>query len=168
MNEQKIHELLQRYFNGASTLDEERELQRYFAGEDISGSLKVYRPMFTFFAEERSIQVPQPKSVIRNLRLNLSIITGIAASIAILFLVGYPKMQSHNYVYYVNGQRIYDQMAALESAEDKFQLLAVSMQKARNSMATFDKVQESKQSLQQFDKISNAYQLIEKELRINN
>jgi hypothetical protein len=167
MNEQKTKELLQRYFDGATSLDEERELQRYFAKSDIPDSLKVYRPMFAFFDEERAVQPPVRKPVIRRLRL-LSIVTGIAASIAILIMVGLPKQQSDNFIYYVNGQRIYDETAAMALAENKLQMLAQSMQKAQNSMATFDKVQESVQPLQQFSKISDIYQQMEKILIINN
>ena len=168
MNEQKIHELLRRYFDGVTSLDEERELQRYFAGGDISNTLKAYRPMFSFFAEERAIEPPKAKAVTRRLRLSLSIITGIAASIAILFLVGVPKTKPELYAYYVNGLRVYDEAAAFEAAEDKLQLLATSVQKARNSMAAFNKIQESNQSLQQFGKISNAYRQVEKEFSIIN
>ena len=161
MNEQKIQELLQSYFDGATSLDEERQLQRYFAGNDIPDSLKAYRPMFTFFAEEQAVTPPKPKAVVRNIRLNLSILTGIAASIAILFLVALPEKRPDQYVYIVDGQRVYDESAAIRSAEDKLQLLAASMQKAQNSMSAFDRVQDSNQALQQFDKISNAFQRIE-------
>ena len=174
MNEQKIHELLQRYFDGATSLDEERELQRYFAGENIPGSLMAYQPMFAFFAEERAVHPPAQKPAARTIRLNWTIATGIAASIAILFLVSLPKVQHDQYAFYVDGQRVYDESAALGSAEIKLQMMAASMQKARNSMAAFEKVQESNQSLQQFDKISNAYRQMEmlgsklEELRINN
>ena len=177
MNEQKIHELLQRYFDGATSLDEERDLQRYLTGSDLPESLKAYRPLFDFFAEERDVKPDlkiQRFKDSKNQKLNrgifeswnLGIITGIAASIAILFMVGVPKMQRDDYIYYVNGQRIYDQTAALEMAEDKLQLLAASMQKAQTGMATFDKLQETGQSLQQFNKISDAYRKIE--LRIKN
>ena len=166
MNEQKIHELLQQYFNGATSLAEERDLQRYFAGSDIHESLKAYRPLFDFFAEERTVEpsttlkeIPTQKT--RNFRLPLYILTGIAASIAILFLLGLPKIQSDEYIYFVNGQRVYDQTAALEMAENKLQLLAMSMQRAQTGMATFDKLQETGQSLQQFSKISDAYKRIE-------
>ena len=166
MNEQEVHELLQRYFDGATSVAEERELQRYFAGSDIPATLKAYQPMFAFFAEERAVEPPAQKQEARIIRLNRAMITGIgiAASIAILFLVGLPKMQTDNYIYYVDGQRIYDESAAIASAGDKLQLLSASMQKARSSMATFDKVQESNQSLQQFGKISDIYRQIENEL----
>ena len=161
MNEQKIQELLQRYFDGATSLDEDRELQRYFIRNDIPDHLKVYRPMFVYFAEERAVMPPKPKAVVRNIRLGLSILSGVAASIAILFLVGLPEKQADRYVYFVDGQRVYNEAVALESAENKLQFLAASMQKAQNSMAAFEKVQGGNQALQQFDKISNAFQKIE-------
>ena len=174
MNEHKIHELLQRYFDGATSLNEERELQRYFAEEDIPASLMAYQPMFAFFAEERAVEPPVQKTAARIIRLNWTIATSIAASIAILFIVSLPKTQHDQYAYFVDGQRVYDETAALESAEIKLQMMSASMQKARNSMAAFEKVQESNQSLQQFEKISNAYRQIGmvgsklEELRINN
>ena len=174
MNEQKIHELLRRYFEGEASLDEECELQRYFAGKDVSESLKVYQPMFTFFAEERAVEPPAHKPAARTIRLHWAIATGIAASIAILFLVSLPKAQPDLYAYYVDGQRVYNEAAAMEAADDKLQMLAASMQKARSSMSALEKVQESNQSLQQFDKISNAYRQMEmldaklEQLRIEN
>ena len=174
MNEQKVEELLQRYFEGATSLDEERALRRYFAESDTPDSLKAYRAMFTFFADERAVEPPKQKAAIRSVRLTLSIVAAIAASIAILFLIGMPQQQPDNYVYYVDGQRIYDETAAIALAETKLQMLAASMQKAQNSMAAFERVQESAQSLQQLGKISNAYRQMEMlgakigELTINN
>ena len=56
MNEQKVNELIQRYFDGATSLDEERELQRYFERGDMPDALKIYSPLFRFFAEERAIE----------------------------------------------------------------------------------------------------------------
>jgi hypothetical protein len=156
MNEQKIHELLRRYFDGDTSLGEERELQRYFAGNDVPASLKAYRSMFVFFAEERAVTPPARKPKARIITLNRTIITGIAASIAILFLVGLPKTQPDLYAYYVDGDRVYNEAAAMEAADDKLQLLAASLQKAQSSMAAFDKVQESSQSLKELNKMSGA------------
>ena len=174
MNEQRVHELLQRYFDGATSLEEERNLQRYFAGCDVHESLKAYRPMFTFFAQERAVEPPIRKTQARKISLNMSIITAIAASIALLLWIGLPMMKSDDYVYFVNGQRIYDENAAIALAEDNLQMLAASMQSALNGMTALDKLQESNQSLQQFSIISNAYRQIEElgskfeELKIEN
>ena len=189
MTEEKVNELLQRYFDGATTLEEERDLQRYFAGDDIADSLAAYRPMFTFFANSKiqeindsTIQEFKDSTIQRfknstiqrfkNLGIseswNFGIITAIAASIAILLWIGLAETKPDNYVYFVNGKRVYDENAAIASAEDKLQLLASSMQTARNSMSAFDKLQESNQSLQQLSKISNTYRQIEEKLRIRN
>ena len=176
MNEQKIHKLLQQYFDGATSLDEERELQRYFTAGNIPDPLIAYQPLFVFFDEERAVEPPVHQPATRTIRLNWAIVAGIAASIAILFLVGLPKSQPQHdqYAYYVDGQRIYDETAAMESADNKLQMLASSMQKARSSMAAFGKVQESNRSLQQFGKISDAYRQMEmlgaklEELKIEN
>jgi len=180
MNEQKVNELLQRYFDGATTLDEERDLKRYFARSDIHESLKAYRPMFTFFAQEidnSKIQEFKDSKIqgFKGSRFwNFGIITAIAASIALLLWIGLPQTSLEDYIYFVNGQRVYDESAAIALAENKLQLLATSMQTARSSMAAFDKMQESNQSLQQLNKISNVYRQIEElrtksvELRIKN
>jgi hypothetical protein len=168
MNEQNIHELLRRYFDGATSLAEERELQRYFSGKDIPDPLKPYRHMFAFFAEERAVTPPARRSPARIITLNRAIITGVAAGIAILLMVGLPKTQPDMYAYFVDGQRVYNETAAMEAADDKLQLLAASLQKAQTGMAAFGKVQESSQSLHELDKISNTYRKIERELGSSN
>ena len=155
MVQEKIQDLLHRYFEGATTLDEERDLQRYFAGSRIDDSLEAYRPLFSYFAEERAIELPVQKT--RTIRLKWSVITGIAASISILLWLGTPKMEpEENFIYIVNGKRVYDETAALAIAENKLQMLAESMQTAKNSMSAFEKLQESSQPL---IKISNALKM---------
>ncbi len=160
MNEQKIHELLRSYFDGTSSLAEDRELRRFFAEEQVPDSLRPYRPLFAYIAEERAVE-PPAKVEAKIVRLPWIIVTGIAASIAILFLIGLPKITQAEFVYYVDGQRVYDEEAAMESAEDKLQLLAASIQKAKTSMSAFETVRESTQSLQQLNKIPDAYRQAE-------
>jgi len=158
MNEKKVHELLKLYFEGATTLEEERELQRYFAGNRIDASLEAYRPMFAFFDEERVVK-PPPVRKMRSITAKLSVITGIAASIAILLWIGLPQAEPvDDFVYFVNGTRVYDETAAIAIAENKLQMLSASMQTARNSMAAFEKLHESTQT---FAKISNAFRIFE-------
>ena len=166
MNEEKVKEMLRRYFDGTSALKEEDLLRRYFAQGDIPDALKKYQPLFAFFTEERAVEPPESKKTDRRIRLYASIITGIAASIAILFLWGLPNLKSDNYVYYLNGERVYNEEIALQVAENKLQIMADSWQKINNSMASLEKLQESSQTLLQLNKISDAYRKIE--LKIEN
>ncbi len=157
MDEQKIQDLLQRYFDGATSLEEERKLQQFFSREEIPGELKKYQPLFAFFTEEKAIEPPQHKPKGKTIRIPWLIVTGIAASIAILFLVTVPKSQQEEFKYYVDGKRVYDEAAAMETAETKLQMMAMTMQKAKNSMSAFEKVQEGTSSLQQIEKVQEAY-----------
>lgn len=48
----KIDELLNRYFEGETSCEEERELRRYFTAGDVREDLAVYRPLFACIDEE--------------------------------------------------------------------------------------------------------------------
>jgi hypothetical protein len=49
----KMELLIEKYFEGLTTLEEERIIREYFQGQNIPEELKVYQPMFQFFALER-------------------------------------------------------------------------------------------------------------------
>lgn len=48
-----IETLLNKYFEGETTCEEERRLRRFFAEGLVPEHLKVYRPMFAFFETEQ-------------------------------------------------------------------------------------------------------------------
>lgn len=54
MESQRIHILLQKYFEAESTLDEENELINYFNSGDVDESLNQYIPMFSGMKELRT------------------------------------------------------------------------------------------------------------------
>ncbi|WP_238250578.1 hypothetical protein [Capnocytophaga cynodegmi] len=45
----KIELLLEKYFEGETSLQEEKELQEYFNSENVDASLEKYGPMFSYF-----------------------------------------------------------------------------------------------------------------------
>lgn len=42
----KTEELLEKYFDGQTTCEEERALRRFFASDQVPEHLEVYRPLF--------------------------------------------------------------------------------------------------------------------------
>jgi hypothetical protein len=58
MEYQDINDLLDRYFEGETTLQEEQTLRQYFqTTPNIPVEWQSYRPLFQFFAEEKNTQL---------------------------------------------------------------------------------------------------------------
>lgn len=53
-----IESLLERYFDGASSLEEERQLQQFFVGMDVPEHLKMYQPLFQYFEVGKTAKIP--------------------------------------------------------------------------------------------------------------
>jgi hypothetical protein len=51
----EIKELLDKYFEGETSLEEENRLRTYFTQENIPKALRPYQPLFQFFVAEREI-----------------------------------------------------------------------------------------------------------------
>lgn len=85
MTEEKhISELLEKYWDGETSLFEERELKTYFSGEDIYPSHKEYESYFKTLVKERQVKAPVSFHVGRAAKYWLS-----AASIAMLIVAGW-------------------------------------------------------------------------------
>lgn len=51
MESQRVHILLQKYFDAETSIEEENELITYFSSENVDESLKMYVPMFSGMKE---------------------------------------------------------------------------------------------------------------------
>lgn len=56
MDSSHIDALLEKYWEGTSSLAEEAEIRSYFAHGDVAEEHKTYAPLFGYFAEARSMQ----------------------------------------------------------------------------------------------------------------
>ncbi len=50
MESVKIEKLLERYFEAATSLEEERNLREYFSGEEVADHLVEYKELFNYFS----------------------------------------------------------------------------------------------------------------------
>jgi len=51
-----IEQLLEKYFDAATSIAEEKELKAYFSSPDVAPHLEQYRPMFGYFANQATQQ----------------------------------------------------------------------------------------------------------------
>jgi hypothetical protein len=82
----KIENILEKYFQGETTIAEEKELKEYFSSPNVAQHLEQYQPMFGYFS-----QVKQQKSTqeipLQTKKRNVAWLS-IAASVVVLLGVG--------------------------------------------------------------------------------
>ncbi|MEI8006240.1 MAG: hypothetical protein WCI48_08535 [Bacteroidota bacterium] len=54
MNTKEIEELLERYYEGETTLEEEKLLREFFSVEEVPEHLRQHQPLFRYFSDEAS------------------------------------------------------------------------------------------------------------------
>jgi hypothetical protein len=98
MDKEYIKKLVDKYFEGNTTLEDERLLKSYFEGEDIDDELRDYKEHFVFLANSRNESLDLGSNVFAKLNTNtprktnnFDWIYSIAAGLALLvvgFVVG--------------------------------------------------------------------------------
>ena len=101
----KTEELLEKYFDGQTTCEEERALRRFFASDQVPEHLEVYRPLFACIdreaeafretQKEEAAPATHPAGVRKPTRLYrlYYLTTGIAA--ALLLCIGIAGLLPH-------------------------------------------------------------------------
>ncbi|TAF63990.1 MAG: hypothetical protein EAZ58_11460 [Flavobacterium sp.] len=86
----KIEELLEKYFQGETSIAEEKELTNYFSSSNVAQHLEQYKPMFGYFSLARQETSRQKGALIsENESKGLKRIWwSVAASVAVLLGVG--------------------------------------------------------------------------------
>lgn len=90
MNENNIRQLIERFLNAETTLEEEQTLYEYFKGENVADDLKPYREVFQDFASVKGIDKPEqedkPVQVVHTPAWLIALRT--VTSMAAVFLIG--------------------------------------------------------------------------------
>lgn len=125
-----IDDLLNKYFEGETSADEERRLRTFFASDKVPQRLEIYKPMFAYFDEEiRKKQIPGGMNKAITKRRILYWIPAAAACLILLFGIRHfffppdPCFCSENYVV-INGRCYTDIKKVKESAFDALQEVA--------------------------------------------
>lgn len=104
-----IDKIIEMYFDGETSLEEEKLLRNYFCQKNIEERHRIYAPMFNFFSEERETTI---ESKLKR-KTPLYAWIGIAASILLLIGVGtfylapLENINSKSIVY-IDGKRVTD------------------------------------------------------------
>ncbi|MFV8344411.1 hypothetical protein [Flavobacterium sp. XS2P39] len=89
----KIEILLEKYFQGETSIAEENELRNYFSSIDVAQHLEQYKPMFGYFSHAKE-QMLKQEIPLQSKKHNVGWLS-IAASVVVLLGIG-------TYVFYNN------------------------------------------------------------------
>jgi hypothetical protein len=153
----KIAKLLQTYFNGESTTEEERELENYFRSGNISAEFKDYAPFFTGISElanvsgDSNIEEEIMDFILENenrektrYRWLWQTVTGIAASVIIVL---------GGFLFFQQQQKPFDDTfknpdEAYAYAEQTMQFISEKYTKGLTGLSNFEKLQKVNQPIQ--------------------
>lgn len=142
----RIDELLNKYFEGETSCEEERELRRFFTeGNTIPEHLQVYRPLFACLDQEAKAHQSLPQKaeskkaktghfIPRRLYYMIgSIAAGLLILIGIANLYQQTAVTPTDYVV-INGKRYTDAKIIREQALSAFQDVSMSQEEVLDLM----------------------------------
>ncbi|MCD0476123.1 hypothetical protein LPB87_17150 [Flavobacterium sp. EDS] len=86
MESDKIEIILEKYFQGESTIAEENELKKYFSSSDVAQHLEQYKPIFGYFSQVKEQRLTQ-EIPLQTKKRNVAWLS-IAASAVLLLGIG--------------------------------------------------------------------------------
>lgn len=141
----KINILIDKYFEGETTLDEERAIATYLASaEHLPAEHIAIKAMFEAMGLLKEIKAPQLKPRKRN--ITISQFRRVAVAVACIFVGVFITMRTMTnttlhaepmIICYVNGTRVTDQQTAEEEAR---RILGNMNQNVNLAMARIDKI----------------------------
>ena len=85
MNHAQANELIERYFAGETSLEEEARLKAYFRTDTVAPELRRYAPLFRYWDEEASLRAPRPAKARK--RILYRRLLAVAAALLLLVTV---------------------------------------------------------------------------------
>ncbi len=156
MKTKEIKDLLQLYFEGKTSLEEEKTLEAYFQSDDVADELKEYTGFFGGISEltnvtgEATIEEDVMDYILENEHLEKTkyrsmwrMVTGVAASV-ILILGGmllYEQQQKPFKDTYKDPEKAY------AVAEQTLEFVSSKYNKGLAELANFEKLQQGKKEL---------------------
>ncbi len=137
-----IKKLLDKYFDGTTSIDEENTLKEYFTKNDIPIHLQDYKAMFTYFAENKeevSSKNIQVKTKKKTWRFNWLI---ALAAVLLLFVSVYQFTPKG-----LTEAEIKEAQIAFDETKKAFQLISDNLNKGNNAIAYLNEYESTKSKI---------------------
>lgn len=159
MDSKHIEQLLEKYWSCETSLEEEKELREFFAGNAVPDALKETAALFQFFESERKRTVGQDfdKNVTRQIKkqhsgklismVNMVRFARIAAGVLVVVAATY-FIREEVRKSYPDDSEISDPKIALEETKKALMMISKSFGKARKEAGKMNIFNEAEKKIQ--------------------
>ncbi len=154
MTTSEIEKILDRYYEGDTTLTEEQLLREYFNGAHVADHLKTDQPLFRYFsasASESPAREPQVVSI-APIRHKILYVSSLAAGVLLVIGLFFTFLNNHSNRNHLLNNTIEVQMAYMQT-EDALMLVSGNLNNGLHlvrKLATFDKALNDMQRIGKF------------------
>ena len=133
MESTRIEKLMDTWFEGNTTLEQEAILREYFTGSDVAPHLQMYVPMFEGFVQakeevsHREVKLPQQRFTIRPMWYSIAAMVVVALTVGSVLFSGSGLSQEEE-----------DALAALQQTREAMYLLSSSLNKGTENVKLLD------------------------------
>ena len=153
MGYNEIDQLLEKYFEGLTSLEEEQALRDFFANtDDLKPDWQQAKLMLDHFKGEREVTFESPIHPVQIQKRAYSLwkLSGIAAGLLMLLTAGWfyvqPVNQSVTYAY-INGKAVTEKSVALEEMKKALALMSENLNQGTKGLEKLSKLEETRQSV---------------------
>ena len=139
----KIHKLLENYFEGTTSLEEEQMLKKYFNGLNVHESLESYKSFFVYTHQSKKEVLEKPLLLSSNKQKRI-VWLSLAASVALIFGVGYYIFTTTNSSQNEDYGTINDPKIAFIETQKALNLISEHVNKGIEGMNYLQEYQQSK------------------------
>src|SRR5579859_7007753 len=162
MDSKRIEQLLEKYWNAETSLEEEQELRRFFNGEDVPGNLKETAALFRYFESEKSRSLGEnfDAAVTKQIRQRQGgkmismtnwfqvarVAAGVAVVVAAVYLIGHEvRKSSPNEITDTES----DPKLAFEETKKALLMISKNFHKAQSEASKINLLNEAEEKVQQ-------------------
>ncbi|MBB4118053.1 hypothetical protein GGR32_000325 [Mesonia hippocampi] len=146
MELQQIKTIIERYFEGNTSLAEEKQLSAYFSQENVHPDLKHYQPLFSFFNKEKQQEYNEPLPKITS-KTKTSYYVFLAAGIAASFLLVFSVFLWQNKHAQKPIPSAENKALAMQNTQELLKMMTDVIGEGKEQLRYIEKIQETKNKI---------------------
>lgn len=139
MELQNIKNLIERYFDGTTSIKEEKELKIYFSSKNVAPELEKYRGLFSYFSKEQ--QEENTREIVINPKTRFNF--WIAASVVVTLGLGIVLLQPKD----SDLGTFDDPEIALQETQKALRLVSENINKGKEKMGYLQEFENTKKTI---------------------